>query len=130
MKKKYIITLSLMILIPIVFFKLRDSGVFNLERVKNQKRCLHQEKAMKVTLTGEVVGKYEDKKNHNIRTLEIQDSIGKRYISTMLAVDVSGLYEKLNIGDKINKESNRLMVVFERGNRKDSIVLKFDCEGF
>lgn len=128
MKKKHIITLFLMILIPIVFFKLRDFGVFDLEGIKNQKRCMHKERAIKKILSGEIVNKYEDRKNHNIRTLEIKDSTGKSSISTILAVDVSGLFDKLKVGDYISKESSQLMVVYGSGVRKDSIVLKFDCE--
>jgi len=126
MKKKHVLTLLLMILIPIVFIQLRDA--FDFEGLKNKKRCQQKDRAMKATVSGELVNKYEDSKNHNIRTLELKDNEGKKLISTILDADVSGLYEKLQVGDRLYKEPSRLMVIYENHIRKDSIALEFDCE--
>lgn len=127
MKRKNLVTLISIFLVPIVFFWLRNLGVFNLEETLRKKRCIHQTEAMKASFRGEIVNLYEDKKNHNIRTLVLKDTTGQMIVSTILAVEGSGLYERLNIGDRIIKESGQLVMIVESISRIDSVTLDYDC---
>lgn len=117
-----------MVIIPFAFITLRDFGVFDLEDAKKKKRCFQMERAMNATLSGEVIGKYEDSGNHNIRTIEVLDSTGNKVVSTILAVDVSGLYDSLRVGDYIHKEQNQLIVSYQKDLQRYSMMLEFDCK--
>jgi hypothetical protein len=127
MKRKHIITTILVVLTPILFFWLRDIGVFDLDETKRKKRCEHQKDAMKESLHGKIINKYEDEKNHNIRTIVINDTTGKVIISTILAVEGSGLYERLKIGDKVIKKPGQLVMIVESASHTDSVMLDYDC---
>lgn len=129
MKKKHALTLILMVLVPIIFFTLRDLGLFKLEDVKKERRCRNEESAMEKSLHGEITDKYVDRKNHNFKTIVIGDKTGMEKTSTILATDVSGLFDKLEIGDYIVKESGSLKVVFANKIRQDSIILDYNCSG-
>jgi hypothetical protein len=128
MKRKNLVTLISIFLVPIIFLWLRSLGFFNMDETLRKKRCIHQSEAMRESFRGEIVNIYEDRKNHNIRTLVIKDSSGESRVSTILAVDGSGLFDKLEVGDNISKELGQLMVIYGNDARKDSIMLKYDCE--
>ncbi|WP_346749927.1 hypothetical protein [Splendidivirga corallicola] len=132
MKRKNIRILILMVLMPVIFFGLKEADILknliNLDKLKKNKRCQHQEKAASEYWDGIILEKYEDRKNHNIRTLVLKNTENRPIKITELAIDRSDLYDKLKVGDYIKKKQGELIVRVVSDSTESLTRLDYDCK--
>lgn len=78
-------------------------------------------------LQGTVVRKYRDSRNHNYKTVEIQEE-NHKILKRNLTSDLSGLYEYISVGDSVYKPSGTLKILVIRGNEKKYFTIDFGCK--
>ncbi|MDN5199897.1 hypothetical protein QQ008_00950 [Fulvivirgaceae bacterium BMA10] len=117
---------------PVIFFGLKEADILknliNLDKLKKNKRCQHQEKAASEYWDGIILEKYEDRKNHNIRTLVLKNTENRPIKITELAIDRSDLYDKLKVGDYIKKKQGELIVRVVSDSTESLTRLDYDCK--
>ncbi len=119
--KLTIIPVSLF-LVFIVFFY--DGVVLN---VASSNMCKAHKKAVKISLDGLLTKKYRDSNDHMVKKLEIRLADGEIVRTSFLASEVSGFFDKIELGDSIIKNEGSLDVLLFRDEKKYVYTLDYMC---
>ena len=90
-------------------------------------RCKDEKFAKEQEFAGILNEKYRNKWMSNIKTIEISSDTST-FKSTFMRNDVSGIFDKLNIGDSLIKKSGNLNVqVYRDDNLLFEKALVYNC---
>lgn len=101
----------------------RPFEFFDSETSNQIAYCRAEKRALDQDFKGVLMDKYLDSLNHNYRTIEIKSESGLKK-SWFLTMEQSGVYNKLNIGDRIVKEKGQLKITVNNKNYN----LRFNCK--
>lgn len=94
---------------------------------KNAAICKVEERALNEKLIGVVSAKFRDSLNHDYETIEV-DSFDSTYLSNIMVLDNSGLFDYIQKGDSIKKELGELEFYVSRNGVTNLFELNYDCE--
>lgn len=118
MKKIYNVILPIALLL---FFIIR----FIIPQFSKNSRCITYDEFLKTSLNGVVLKKYIDSSEHSFPIIEIKNfkELGTEKLN--LNLDNSGVYDKINIQDTLNKEIGK-DEIFVIKNREKILLSKID----
>ena len=125
--KKVIKTMISFVIVAAIFILVRNLGFLDFGDLIHDRNCADEIKLKNSYIAGKVVDKYRDRKNHNVKTLSIMDTDNRVKNETFLMLDVSGAYDSILIGDKVEKKINELVLLIERNGHKRRLVIDYDC---
>ena len=121
-KKIYYIVLPLVL---ILFFIIR----FVIPQLSKDSRCITYKEFLKISSDGAVLKKYIDSSQHSFPTIEIKDIKDFEIEKLNLALDTSGIYNKINVNDTLSKETGKEEVFVIKGKKKILLAkIDFGCK--
>lgn len=128
--KKKLIFIGVLAAVLVMFF-LAPKIVYYIVNIsidpKNIVLCKVEERARNERLNGVISEKFRDNKNHNYETLKIE-YMDSTYLSNILVLDNSGLFEYIKKGDSISKEKGGLDFYVSRNGFTNLFELSYDCK--
>ncbi|MBL6447480.1 hypothetical protein JMN32_14270 [Fulvivirga sp. 29W222] len=131
MKKSWIIVLGVIFVLLVVFHfmfsrKILTRAPFSL-RTPNELRCWEQKQARGTLFNGVIVSKYRDERNHNHKTIEVNDPQGI-IKSTIFVAEKTRAYEDIHEGDSLFKPVGELEMTIVRNGNSQVKVLEYGCK--
>ncbi|MDB5199283.1 MAG: hypothetical protein JWO92_1246 [Chitinophagaceae bacterium] len=118
LKKIYYTFLPIAVLI---FFIIR----FVIPQLSKDSRCITHNEFLRINLNGVVLKKYIDSSEHSFPIIEIKNFNSSSIEKLNLNLDTSGIYNKINIQDTLNKEVGKDEIFLVK-NKEKALLSKVD----
>ena len=117
-----LILLPIAIAFLLIFYLFFYEGT--MENSAKRGMCRAKERALNINFSGTLSKKYIDNRNHLNETIVISLS-GNNFITTFLAAEQSGFYDKIDLGDSLTKKTGSLRVFVHHNGLTREYLLDF-----
>jgi major membrane immunogen (membrane-anchored lipoprotein) len=122
--KKYLI---IFLLVSTFLIVAQRFDFLNLENLRKSRLCRAKQTFTEASFDGEVVSKYRDNKNHNVKTVEIRSKDLKTTKIVYLHWDHSSVFERIEKGDFLRKDLNSTQLIIISDSGTSIYELDFKC---